>query len=113
MINEIRLKIAEFLNIVIFDEKFIFLNMWHLVHLVSGVIIMFFIFKLFGKMRGRFLKLWMLLGILVVYEAFELFFVAGGSGLFLAETKLDVLGDLVFGFLGGLLVYFTYPKKKR
>lgn len=87
--------------------------MWHLVHFISGIIIMFFIFRLFKKIRGRSLKLWMLLGMLVVYEAIELFFVAGGSGLFLSETKLDALYDLIFGFFGGLLVYFTYPKKKR
>jgi hypothetical protein len=113
MINEIRLKITEFLNIVILDNKLIFLNMWHLVHFISGVIVMFFIFKLFKKMRGRLLKLWMFLGILIVYETIELFFVAGGSSLFMAETKLDLFWDLIFGFLGGLLVYFTYPKKKR
>ena len=113
MINEIRLKITEFLNIVILDNKLIFLNMWHFVHLISGAIIMFFIFRLFKKMRGRLLKLWVLLGILVVYEAIELFFVAGGSNLFLAETRLDLLGDLAWGLLGGLLVYFIYPKKQR
>ena len=113
MINEIRLKITEFLNIVILDNKLIFLNFWHVIHFISGAIVMFFIFRLFKKMKGRFLKLWMLLGILVVYETIELFFVAGGSNLFLAETRLDLLGDVVWGLLGGLLVYFTYPKKKR
>ena len=107
------LEITGFLNIIILDNKFIFLNLWHLVHFTSGVIIMFFIFMLFKKMRGRFLKLWMLIGILVVYEAIELFFIAGGYGFFLAETKLDIFWDIGLGFLGGLLVYFTYPKKKR
>lgn len=105
--------ITDFLNIVILDEKFIFLNLWHVVHFISGIIIMFLIFLLFKKMKGRLLKLWMLLGILVVYETIELFFFASGSSLFFVETKLDTFGDLVVGILGGLLVYFTYPKKKR
>ena len=84
-----------------------------MIHFISGVIIMFFIFKLFKKMRGKLLKLWMLLGLLVIYETIELFFVASGSNFFMAETKLDIFWDIVLGFLGGILVYFTYPKKKR
>ncbi len=112
MINEVRLKIADFLNTTFLDNKLIFLNLWHVIHFISGAIVMFFILKLFKKYEIKW-KLMILLISLVLYEVLEWSLISGGSAFFRGETKLDILGDLVFGFLGGLLVYFTYPKKKR
>ena len=103
MLDEIRLKITDFLNTVVLDDKIIFLNLWHIVHFVSGAIVMFFIFKLFKKYEIKW-KLLILLISLALYEVLELFFISNGSSLFRAETALDIFWDLAIGFLGGSLV---------
>ena len=109
MINGIRLAIAEFLNTIILDNKFIFFNIWHLVHFSSGIIIMFFLFKFYKKTKIKLLVLGLLL---ILYEIFEWSTRIGGLKLFMVESKLDILLDLIIGFFGGALVLYFKRKKK-
>ena len=103
MLYEIRLKIADFLNTVLLDNQIIFLNLWHIVHFISGAIVMFFIFKFFKKYKIE-SRLIILLIILVLYELFEWLFIIKGSSLFRPEIELDTFWDIALGFLGGILV---------
>ena len=103
MINEVRLKIADFLNTTFIDNKLIFLNLWHLAHFIFGVIVMFFILKLFKKYEIKW-KLLILLISLVLYEVFEWSLISSGSAFFRAETNLDIFWDIVIGMLGGILI---------
>lgn len=110
MINEIRLIIADFLNVVIINNNLIFLNFWHLVHFCFGMIIMWIIFDKFKKARE---KLSVLLMSLILWEVFEWAVIMGGFLLFRGETGLDILFDLIAGFLGGIIIYHYKTKKKK
>jgi len=112
MVNEIRLKTADFLNTVLLDNQIIFLNLWHIVHFISGAIVMFFIFRLFKKYEIKW-KLLILLISLVLYEVLEWSIVSSGSGFFRPETAVDIFWDLAVGFLGGSVLYFWNLKKKK
>jgi len=103
-LNEIRLNIADFLNTEITNGGFIFLNLWHIIHLISGVIIMFFILKFFkkGEEKKKFL---ILIGLVVLYEMFELSFILSGSSFFRGEAAQDVFFDLFLGMIGGFLLF--------
>lgn len=103
MLYEIRLKIADFLNTVLLDNQIIFLNLWHMIHFISGIIVMFFIFKLFKKYEIKW-KLLILLISLVLYEVLEWSLISSGSSFFRGETSLDIFWDIGLGFLGGILV---------
>ncbi|MDP3992321.1 MAG: hypothetical protein Q8P79_02320 [Nanoarchaeota archaeon] len=103
-LNQLRLETAEFLNIKIIDTGFFFLNLWHIVHFISGGVVMFFIMNFFKewKIKKKFLVLF---GLLVLYEMFEISFMLSGSSLFRGETANDVFFDLLLGMLGGFLFF--------
>lgn len=91
------IQIADFLNIIIFQSNFIYLNVWSLIHFGAGFLIM----KLFLiNKKNRMLKLFWLL---VLYEIFELLTIYSGSSLFRAELGIDILFDILIGLLGGYL----------
>lgn len=103
MVNVLRLKIADFLNTTFLDNKLIFLNLWHVIHFISGAIVMFFIFRLFKKYDIKW-KLLILAGGLILYEILEFSFISSGSNLFRGETTLDIFWDIALGFLGGVFI---------
>ncbi len=107
MLNEIRLKIADFLNTVLLDGKIISLDLWHMVHFISGGIVMFFILKFYKKSDTK--RLFLLMFLLFLYEFVEWIFIINGSSLFRLETEIGTFLDLVIGFLGG----FLFLKLKR
>ena len=92
MMNEI----AEFLNIVIFQNSWIYINLWMFVHSASGFLLM----KYFVK-RNNFSYLLLLL---IGYEFLELIVISTGSTFFRPEIPLDVFYDIIFGF-GGAVLY--------
>jgi len=110
MLNEIRLGIINFLNIDIINNNLVFLNFWHLVHFCSGLIIMWIIFDKFKKARE---KLSVLLVSLILWEIFEWAVIMSGSLLFKVETGLDILFDLIAGFLGGIIIYHYKTKNNK
>jgi len=86
--------IAEFLNIVLIENSWIFINLWHLVHLSVGFLLMkyFLIEK-----KNRFL---LLFSLLVIYEQFELIV---GMPLFRPEIRADIFFDIVIALIGGYI----------
>ena len=104
MVSELQVKIADFLNISFVEIKFLILNLWHIIHFISGGIVMFLILK-FSKKLGIKKKFLMLLILLTLYEMFELAFILSGSDLFRGETGLDIFWDMLLGILGGILVF--------
>jgi len=110
MINGIRLVIVDFLNIIIADNNLIFINLWHIVHFCSGLIIMWIIFDRFKRTRE---KLSVLLMSLILWEVLEWAVIMNGSLLFRGETGLDILFDLIAGFLGGIIIYHYKTKKNK
>ena len=110
-LNDIRLEIADFLNKKIIEENPFFLNLWHIIHFISGGIVMFFILRFFRnwKIKKRFL---VLLILLVLYEMFEFSFILSGSELFRSETVQDEFWDIVLGFLGGFL-FFSFSSNSH
>jgi len=104
MVSELQVKIADFLNISFVEIKFLILNLWHVIHFISGGIVMFLILK-FSKKSGIKKKFLMLLILLALYEMFELAFILSGSELFRGETNLDIFWDMILGLLGGILVF--------
>ena len=101
-LNEIRLVIVEFLNIILFKNEFIVFNYWSIAHVIFGVIVMLLIFKFSRKSNE---KLWILFFVLVLWEIFEMAFWMNGSTFFRQEPIIDITWDLILGFVGGLIVY--------
>ncbi|MBU1027941.1 MAG: hypothetical protein KKF48_02750 [Nanoarchaeota archaeon] len=106
MINSIRLQITDFLNIIIFQNSFFFLNFWSVVHLLFGVGIMYILIK--KEVRCKFLFLFSLFSL---WELFEFFMIGMGSSLFLREFSIDVFYDIVYGMLGGFVISKRIGKK--
>ena len=97
MVTLLMIQTVDLLNTIIFSNSFLFINFWSLIHLGAG----FFLMKLFLINRdNRFLKLF---GLLILYEIFEVLVIASGSSLFRPEIGIDIIYDLIFGSLGGML----------
>ena len=92
--------ISDFLNIVLIETDFFFFNLWSIVHFISGGIVIYYLIKKF-KVKKPFVYLF---GILLAYELFEIYVISTGSNLFIVETNLDQLYDIIFGMVGGLFV---------
>jgi len=48
--------------------------------------------------------------LLGAYELFELFIISLGIPMFRTELIIDIVYDLIYGFLGGLVVYYLIKK---
>jgi len=48
--------------------------------------------------------------LLGAYEIFELSIISIGIPMFRPELIMDIVYDLIYGFLGGLVVYFITKK---
>ncbi|MCU0642578.1 MAG: hypothetical protein MUF61_03330, partial [archaeon] len=99
----IRDAIANFLNIVLFENSFIFFNLWSIVHLVLGFFVMLFLIKKFRmSFRNSFSVFFILL---ILWEIFEFAFYSQSDAVFRAETRLDVLWDIIQGMIGGAFCF--------
>ena len=109
MFNEIRLLIGNFLGIIIVDTPYIFLSLWSFVHLIFGVGIMYLFIS--RKIPAPFLFLFVLL---VGWEVIEYaFYTSWFIDLFISETTIDSLWDIIIGMLGGTIIYFSKWTKKQ
>lgn len=108
MLTETRLAIADFLNIILFENKFIIINYWSIWHILFGGFVMFLIFKFF-KDRNEKLKILFL--VLVLWEIFEMVFWVSGSTLFRRDPYVDIIWDIILGFAGGFIVYKKMEKR--
>ncbi len=89
-------KVGIFLNTVIYENSFIFLNLWSVVHFFSGAIIYFLLDKY--KISN---PLFVIFVMLIMYEVFE--FLLYGI-FFREETIKDIVWDLIIAMIGALLV---------
>jgi len=107
MLNEIRIFIANILNIVIIDNPYVFLDLWSFVHLFAGIGIMYLLLK--RRIPIPFLFLFVFV---VVFEIIEYaFYTHLFTQLFIPEMTLNVIWDIIIGMLGGTITYFSFKNK--
>ncbi len=133
MINDLRIRIAEFLHTVIYGNSYFFFDFWSLIHFSSGFFGMLLIFKFLRKISIKH-KFILLFGFVIFWEFFELIstgqsiyflyslFDSGGSisiwilrtvsSWIVLESKIDIIYDLFVGMFGGL-VYYSLRNKLR
>tara|TARA_Y100000310_G_scaffold298590_1_gene332655 strand:+ start:287 stop:613 length:327 start_codon:yes stop_codon:yes gene_type:complete len=100
--KDFKLKIGNFLNKEIINNSFISIDVWSILHVIAGMIIFFFLFSFLESISFMFIMLFV---ILVFWEFFE--FVNYGilkNNLFLSESLVNVIWDIIFGMLGGFLI---------
>jgi hypothetical protein len=85
-------KVVGFLNIVIYEKRFIIINYWSFVHFFAGVIFYFFF-------PTKFI-LWIWINI--IFEAAEYILALGGNPLFVEEL-FDTIWDILLSLLGFLI----------
>ena len=90
-------QIATFLNIVLIENSWVFINLWGFIHLGAGFILMKYLLK---NKKRRFVWLFALL---VLYELFELYIISTGSNFFRPELRIDIVWDIIVGFGGAVL----------
>ena len=93
-------EITNFLNIIIFENSWFFINYWSLLHVVFGAIVIYVLLS-FLKRRSAIIAL---LPILIFWELIELSAIHYGSTFFRPEPMLDIIWDLIWGMIGGFIV---------
>ena len=107
--NPIRLAIGDFLNISIIQNSYIWINMWSVVHLVIGFLIIYLLIKVFKLKKYTLIYLFILL---LIYEIIEFqFYTRWFVVYFMAEKFIDMLWDMVIGMFGGLIAWLIWKKK--
>jgi len=106
-----RIEIAEFLRKNISEFGIVKIDLWHIIHFISGAWMMVFLILFFkeSKKENNYPFFFIMLFIfLFFYEAVEIAFILMGSGLFMVETKLNIFLDIIFGMVGGIIVYYGF-----
>jgi len=105
-------RLASDLGTVLYKNSNIFIDKWSLVHVLFGILIMYYLVKSdawFIKKLRKYSSYSILFFFLVTFEIYE-FYIYGKPGSILAsETSIDLFWDVVFGMLGGFL-YKNYVK---
>lgn len=101
--ERIRKRIVKPLRKNVIDTKFIKINYWSFVHLISGILLMYVIFNLNLELQFQLDKYVILFLFLLVYEVFEKLNVIFKTGLIIPESWVDMVWDLVIGVLGGFI----------
>ncbi len=86
------------------ETQYIFISVWSVVHLLVGGLI-YFMLDQFTRIRSTFMKFLILFILLLGYEAIEYFLYSNLSLLFIPESPVDVVWDMVIGMLGGVIVW--------
>ena len=102
--HPIRISIGNFLGIPIVDNPLIFLSLWSIVHVIVAFLIMsFLVIKTKIKTYWKFICLFALL---FIYEIVEYqLYMKWATTLFIPETPVDLIWDLIVGMLSGLITY--------
>ena len=106
MINEIRLEIAEFLGTTLIDTNYLFIDYWTFLHLVSGFLGMWLIFKLLRNYDTK-RKFIVLPVFMFFWEVFEFSL----PSFIRPEKFIDIFYDFILGFAGGYLFYYLKQRK--
>jgi hypothetical protein len=90
-------RMGKFLHKKIVETRYFFIDLWHIVHLVTG----FFIMKVLLHLTVESPFIW-LLALLVLYEGVEYYHVhILNDSLFKYESPMNIFLDIVIGMLGG------------
>jgi len=105
VLNEIRLAITDFLNLPIIVNSVISIDVWSLIHLFAGALILFLLIKYIKNksLNFYFISLFILV---VLWEVFE--FTNYGilkNSLFLSESVTNIAWDIILGMFGGVLFF--------
>lgn len=103
--------ITNFLNIVIFQNNFIFINFWSIIHIVFGFLIVLVLIKRFKLSFSH--SLITLFVLLILWELFEYVLYSQSNIIFRTETKLDVIWDIILGIVGGAICFKLNHHKQK
>src|SRR3990167_4510925 len=95
-------ELISYLNTQIVSNKYIFLDYWSFVHLLSGIIIMWYIIKNNNQLIKRLKVKGIYFGLFVVlflYEVFELAIYRRPLSFISPEALLDLSWDIAIGML--------------
>jgi hypothetical protein len=99
-------QIAEFLGTIIFENSWVYLDLWSFIHLISGILITFWILNSVVKEKNDYISAFIVLvSLLLAYEFFEVFFY---FSFFAYETSLNIVWDIFIGLIGGMLLMLYY-----
>ncbi len=88
--------IQEILDYAIVDLKYVYVDLWSFVHLLSGLLL--------GMVLARWIRpviaLAWAIGVILAYEVAEL---ALNDILFVPETPVDTIWDVIVGFAGAFV----------
>ena len=113
MIEETRVAIAEFLGIELISYNFIQLDIWSIIHFLSGILVMFLIFK-FLKLNIylKYLLLFLIIGFFEFAESYIYINQQLFNGFVRAENFIDTFWDIIVGLFGGIAYHVIYLVKK-
>ena len=103
--NPVRSAIGNFLQTEVYKSNLVSLDLWAIVHLISGMGLMWILILWKKKSNSKYL--W-LLGAVVLYEFVELFLYTNLTTLFIPETMLNVVWDILVAMIGGVCVDLLY-----
>ena len=111
-ITGINSDISSFLQTKIISYASVEVNLWHLVHFLSGFLLMFVIVKRLRKFKYKYSLLLELLILWGLSESFVRYFGVNFLGflVFTAESVQDILLDITLGFFGGFLYIKFFSK---
>lgn len=96
--------IQQFLRQELINLPYLYIDLWSLVHLSSGLILGVLLKKLYQKKYSWLIVLLLLVG----YEIVEVFLT---GILFVSETPADTVWDIIIGMTGFFIAYRFTPKK--
>jgi len=97
--------LQQFLDRTLFDHSYLYIDIWSLVHLASGLILGLVLIR---YMRAVY-SLATAIALILAYEVIEL---ALNDILFVPETPVDTIWDVIVGFVGAFLAMRLTWKQK-
>jgi hypothetical protein len=95
----LRKKIAKWLGKKIYENSYIFVDRWTIIHIISGFLIM----RAIDTFQISVLNLAPFMTLFVLLSAYEVFEVIAPKEWFRKEKFKDMMSDIVFGMLGGVI----------
>lgn len=96
--------IQEYLRQVIINQPYIFVDYWSAVHFCSGSILGLLMSRYYSRRHA-----WLVaLLLLIAYEIFEIYLT---GILFIAETMVDKIWDLIIGMIAYFIFHYLFRKR--
>ena len=101
-------QISAWLYVPIYQNRLFFIDFWSFVHLWSGLMLL----AVFVALKFKRAFVW-LIGILALYEIFEISLIYFALGFFYPETIKDQLTDILIGIVGGVIGYLYLSRRQN